>query len=191
MENHNIKKEYSPDEMVEIFTAKAVKIVACFLVVTGIIYAAVYFIISSNILLFSGDKNQTENSEITFSYMTDGAVESGNIKFTADSCTIKGDTVYLKISGENLGESIWEADGKTFAISYFNTNAAETRYHYYSDEWTKFEVAPVESFECEIEYTIKGAEEKKENGYTFSMSAFRGDDMPSVEIVLNDIKIER
>lgn len=189
MENHNIKKEYSPDEMVEIFTAKAIKIVVCFLIVTGIIYAAVYFIISSNISLLSGDKNQADNSAVIFSYMTVGAVESGNIKISADSCTIKGDTVVLKISGENLGEDIWEADGKTFAISYFNTKAAETRYHYYSDEWTKFEVAPGESFDCEIEFTISEAEQKKENGYVFSLSAFRGDDMPSVEIVLNNIEI--
>lgn len=190
MENHNIKKEYSPDEMVEIFTAKAIKIVVSFLIVTGIFYAAVYLIISSNVSVLSNDKNPADNSAVVFSYMTDGAVENGNIRLSADSCTINGDKVNLKLSGKNLGEDVFEADGKTFAISYFNTSAAETRYRYYSDSWTEFTAAPGESFECDIEFTINEAEQKKENGYIFSMSAFREDNMPSVEIVLNNIEIE-
>lgn len=190
MDNHNIKKEYSPDEMVEIFTEKALKIVVCCLIVTGVIYAAAYYGISSNIFLLKGDAEPVENSAVVFCYMTTGPIESGNIKLSADSCTVKGDTVNIKISGENLGEKNWNTDRKTFAISYFNTNAAETRYHYYSDSWTKFAVAPGESFECEIEYTISGAEEKIENGYIFSLSVVSGENRPSVEMVLNNIQIE-
>ncbi len=185
---HRGRTGYSPDAADEHFRAGALKYSAvCILaVIIAVIAADVFIIHSDSAFSRSWDIFQSYDKTCPeFSDMSDGLAGSG-VKIRAESCGFSAGTVTLEIYGENHSGKDWTATGKTFMLSSFNSRAAQTRSHYYSDNWQELTVPDGEAFRISLTFSVQESETGPEDGYIFTLSAFSDGEFPALEILLDN-----
>lgn len=123
---------------------------------------------------------------VVISYDSDEPADENYIQIGIENCEINDDSIKLTIYGKNNSDEEWAPDGRTFVISSLNTTAAGKRNHYYTDELMNLTVPAHQDFIYNMEFSIRGVKQKMNDGYVFSLSAFRNTDLSTVEIVLED-----
>ena len=120
--------------------------------------------------------------------------ETGGIAFNVDSCTLDGenDMLYINISGRNLNDEMWYADGRTFAVAVQSVNESFSREYYYNvaGNWKAAAAVGGNSFFVRLGFQIDDINDSFDSGDVFSLVAFRGADCPTSVIVLNDLIAE-
>lgn len=186
MENTTKNQEFSPELQEKNFAASTIRTwvfyIMIFIALTAVAYIFIFY--SENV--FGSDMGfaDVDSSPIIISEDMRGLAGSAELKVGIEECKFGENSITLKLYGKNFSDKDRSAGGETFVISSFNTSAAETRYHYYADEWTDFTIPAHGQFECEVTYTVENALEKSADGYTFSLSAFRETEDPTIEILL-------
>lgn len=180
---------YAPEKNSEYFKKHAFKYsVMC---IGGIILLAaavnLFFNVHREVLgvdlkLFSSAKAVP----VVISYDSDGLIDDNYIQIGIENCEINDDSIKLTVYGKNNSDEEWTPDGRTFVVSSLNTSAAGTRNHYYTDELMNLTVPAHQDFVCDMEFSISGVKQKINDGYVFSLSAFRNTELSTVEIVLEE-----
>lgn len=120
--------------------------------------------------------------------------ETGGIEFTVDGCTIdsENDMLYIYISGCNLTDELWRADGRTFAVAVQSVDGTFSRDTYYNvaGNWKAAAAAGGKSFFVRLGFNIDDIKKVYDSGDIFSLVAFRGADCPTSVIVLNGLIAE-
>ena len=191
MNKDSLKKiEYSPEKADEYLKRRALRcsIICMFIiaVIAVISYYMINFIPSIygiNLNLF----NDAKTSSLLLSTSSLELVGTENLKIGVSNVEVTDDMITFNIYGKNFSDNDWEADGSTFVVSSFNTNVAETRYHYYSDDWENISVPAHQQFSYDMSYQIPNVKNKMQNDYLFSLSAFRNNDFATIEMVFDDV----
>lgn len=187
MENTPKAEEFSPELQGKSFVSSSMKTfifyILIFIALTAVACVCIFY--SENV--FSSDMGISDNklTPIIISEDMDGLAGGSEMKIGISKCIFGENSITLNVYGKNFSDKDRYADGKTFVISSFNISAAETRYHYYADEWTDIIIPAHGQFECELTFTVENAAEKAEDDYIFSLSAFREKDDPTIEILLD------
>lgn len=186
MENTTKNQDFSPEMQEKSFAADAMKIMVIYIMIFIALAAAAYVIILNSEEVFSSDIifSDPELKPIIYTEDMGGLTGGSEIKIGIRNCEFGENSVTMTIYGKNFSDSDRFADGETFVMSSFNTSAAETRYHYYADEWSEVRIPAHGQFECEATFTVEKAAEKAANGYVFSLAAFRDQNEPTIEILL-------
>lgn len=168
------------------FAADAMKTMVLYIMIFIALAAVAYVIIFYSEEVFSSDIgfSDSEPNPIFFTEDMSGLTGGDEVKIGISNCEFGENSIKMTIYGKNFSDRDWFADGKTFVISSFNTSAAETRYHYYADEWSEVKIPAHGQFECDATFTVEKAAEKAANGYVFSLAAFRDRDESTIEILL-------
>ena len=136
--------------------------------------------------------NLFENSK-TMPIIADNSFSSstGGIEFTVEDCSVDNEKnmLYVSISGRNMTDGEWSADGSTFTVAAQCMTSPKTKEYYYdlSEDWRAAEAPEGGSFFAKLGFHIDGVENMLDNGYKFSLVSFRGADCPTSVIVLNGI----
>lgn len=186
MENTTKNQDFSPDLQEKSFAADAIKTLVLYIMIFIALAAVAYviFFYSEEVFTSNFEFSSYELNPIIFTGDMQGLTGSDEVKIGIRSCEVGENSITLAIYGKNFSDKDRLADGKTFVISSFNTAVAETRYHYYADDWSEVKIPAHGQFECEVTFTVEKAAEKSANGYVFSLSAFRDTDDPTIEILL-------
>ncbi|MGN0585903.1 MAG: hypothetical protein ACI4JF_01340 [Oscillospiraceae bacterium] len=186
MENTTKNQDFSPEMQEKSFAADAMKTLVLYIMIFIALAAVTYVIIFYSEEVFSTDIgfSNSELKPIIFTEDMEGLTGGDEVKIGIKNCEFGENTISITIYGKNFSDRDWIADGETFVISSFNTLAAETRYHYYADEWSEVKIPAHGQFECEAAFTVEKAAEKAANGYMFSLAAFRDWDEPTIELLL-------
>lgn len=186
MENITKNQEFSPELQEKNFAASSFKTWLFYVMIIIALAAVAYIIIFYSENVFCSDMCYADfdTTPIIISEDMGGLAGGSEMKIGIADCKFGENSITLKLYGKNFSDKDRYADGDTFVISSFNTSAAETRYHYYADEWTDFIIPAHGQFECEVTFTVENAAEKAANGYIFSLSSFRETDDPTIEIML-------
>lgn len=119
------------------------------------------------------------------------SAETGGIQFTVNDCTVdfEDDMLYINISGRNLTDEVWYADGRTFAVAVQGVNDSFSREYYYNvaGNWKAASAATGKQFFVRLDFQIDDVKASLEDGEIFSLVAFRGADHPTSVIVLNEM----
>lgn len=119
------------------------------------------------------------------------SAESDGIAIKAESCTLdsENDMLYIDISGQNLTEEAWQADGRTFAVAVQRVNGSFSREYYYNaaENWKEAEAAAGNTFSVRLEFHIDRVGKAFDEGDVFSLVSFRSADCHTSVIVLNDL----
>lgn len=119
------------------------------------------------------------------------SASTGGIEFTVEDCSVDSEKnmLYVSISGRNMTDGDWSADGSTFTVAAQCMTVPKTKEYYYdlSEDWRAAEAPEGGSFFAKLGFHIDGVENMLDNGYKFSLVSFRGADCPTSVIVLNGI----
>lgn len=129
---------------------------------------------------------------VNFIYSSQG--ETGKaLSVRIDRAVCSGDTVSVTVSGKNLTDEAIEITPSTFALSSFNAKASETRYHYYPDLSDSVLVGAGHEYAIRLDFTLTDAETRLDNGYIYSLTAFRGYENgygDTIEIIIDEYSRE-
>lgn len=181
---------YSLENMDVNFRKKAVKccIICCAAIIAVALAANIF--ITETPLLHNLDLNMFETvAEAPLELVKEHNTEIGDFGITVgvSDYVVLGDSIAVEIFGSNDTDSAWVANSRNFVLSSFNKKAMETRYHYYPDNWNDFSVEPGGKYVCRLSFSIPDVQSKIDDGYIFTVSAFRNmPDRSTVDIVVNN-----
>ena len=186
---------YSLENMDVNFRKNAMK--CCTICAAAIVAVALSanLLITETDLLHNVNLNMFETvAEAPLELVKEHNIEVGDFGITVgvSDYIVLGDSIAVEIFGSNNTDSTWVANSRNFVLSSFNKRAMETRYHYYPENWNNFSVEPGGKYVCRLSFSIPDVQAKIDEGYIFTVSAFRNmPDRSTVDIVVNNEFFEK